>query len=94
MALQATISSVGLRELHNRTSELIRRVTETGEEISVTRRGRPVVRIVPVDENDPVDRLRRAGMLREAEPSDRKLPPPIKLDNDATVSDLVREQRR
>jgi prevent-host-death family protein len=94
MTLHASVPSVGLRELHNRTSELIRQVAETGEEISVTRRGRPVVRIVPVDENDPVDRLRRMGMLREAMPSSRELPPPIKLDNDATVSDLVREQRR
>ncbi|MBI4897383.1 MAG: type II toxin-antitoxin system prevent-host-death family antitoxin [Actinobacteria bacterium] len=94
MALHARTFSVGLRELHNRTSELIKQLTETGDEISVTLHGRPVARIVPVDQNDPIERLRRTGMLREASPNPHTLSPPIKLDGGATVSDLVREHRR
>lgn len=39
---------VGVRELKNRASELIRRVRDRGEEIQVTYRGRTVARLVPV----------------------------------------------
>jgi prevent-host-death family protein len=41
------MSLVGLRELRQRASELIRRV-EAGEEITITVAGRPSARLVPV----------------------------------------------
>lgn len=41
------MSVVGLRELRQRASELIRRV-EAGEEITVSVAGRPSARLVPV----------------------------------------------
>ncbi len=41
------MDSVGLRELRQDASELIRRV-ETGEQIEITVAGRPAARIVPV----------------------------------------------
>jgi prevent-host-death family protein len=40
--------TVGIRELKQQTSELIRRVREEGEEIQVTYRGEVVALLVPV----------------------------------------------
>lgn len=40
--------TVGIRELKQQTSELIRRVRETGDEIYVTHRGKVVARIIPI----------------------------------------------
>lgn len=41
------MTTVGIRELKARTSELMRRVSEDGETIEVTQHGRVVARIVP-----------------------------------------------
>ena len=40
--------TVGIRELKQQTSELIRRVREQGDEIQVTLHGKVVARILPV----------------------------------------------
>lgn len=40
--------SVGIRELRERTSEIIRWVREEGQEVQVTHYGQPVARLVPV----------------------------------------------
>jgi len=40
--------TVGIRELKQKTSELIRQVRERGDEIRVTHHGRIVARIIPV----------------------------------------------
>lgn len=42
---------VGLRELRQQASELVRRA-EAGESITVTVSGRPAARLVPVDRNN------------------------------------------
>lgn len=95
MATQiGNVASVGVRELHNRTSELIRQVAESELDLTVTVHGMRVARIVPIDENDPVEELRRQGLIREGRRSGRPLAPAIKLKDGATVSDLVKEQRR
>jgi prevent-host-death family protein len=41
------VSTVGLRELRQQASELVRRV-EAGEEITITISGRPTARLVPI----------------------------------------------
>jgi len=41
------MSSVAVRELRNRTADVVRRV-EAGETVTLTNRGREVARIVPV----------------------------------------------
>jgi prevent-host-death family protein len=41
------MSTVGLRELRQQASELIRRV-EAGEEVTITVAGRPSARLVPI----------------------------------------------
>jgi prevent-host-death family protein len=40
--------TVGVRELKQQTSELLRRVRERGDEIRVTHHGKVVARIIPV----------------------------------------------
>lgn len=41
------MATVGLRELRQQTSELLRRV-EAGEEVTITVSGRPSARLVPI----------------------------------------------
>ena len=45
-----TVDTVGLREANQDLSALVERVARTGRGVTVTRRGVPVVRIVPIDE--------------------------------------------
>jgi prevent-host-death family protein len=47
------MSAVGVRELKQNTSEIIRRVREKGEEIEVTYHGEVVARLVPVKRRKP-----------------------------------------
>jgi prevent-host-death family protein len=46
-----TAETVGLREANQDFSALVERVARTGRGVTVTRRGVPVVRIVPIDED-------------------------------------------
>jgi prevent-host-death family protein len=56
---------IGTFEAKNRLSELLDKV-ELGEEIVITRRGRPVARIVPITDRRDVERARRAAQrIRE-----------------------------
>lgn len=41
--------SIGIRELHTRTAEVLRKVRERKAEYVVTHRGRPVAVLLPVD---------------------------------------------
>lgn len=45
------MTAIGVRELKARAGELVRRI-ESGERILVTKRGRPVAAIVPVEDPD------------------------------------------
>jgi prevent-host-death family protein len=47
--------TVGIRELKQQTSELIRRVREEGSEIQVTYHGKVVARLVPVRPPEPFE---------------------------------------
>ena len=69
------MTSVGIRELRQRASELLRQV-EKGETIEITDRGRPVAVLAPLPDPSPIERLRAAGDLTPAaEPFDDLLPP-------------------
>ena len=60
--------AVGLRELRHSTSEVIARVRQ-GEIIDVTEYGRPIARIVPIQDREPlpiVESLVRAGRMQLA----------------------------
>lgn len=71
------MASVGIRELRQRASELLRRV-EDGESIEITDRGRPVAVLGPLPA-DPVERLRASGDLQESEGDLADLPQPLSL---------------
>jgi prevent-host-death family protein len=71
------MTSVGVRELRQRASELLRRVEE-GESIEITDRGRPVAMLTPLPD-DPLVRLRASGDLGENEGDLADLPDPLTL---------------
>ena len=70
------MASVGVRELRQRASELLRRV-EQGETIQVTDRGRPVAVLSPPPAGSVLDRLRAIGEVEAAAGSIEDLPPPL-----------------
>ena len=67
---------MGIRELQERASELLRLV-RAGQTLEVTDRGRPVARLTPIPDLSPLDRLRAAGEVSEAEGSLDDLPEPL-----------------
>jgi prevent-host-death family protein len=78
---------VGIRELRQRASELVRRV-ENGESIEITDRGRPVAVLAPLPE-DPVERLRAAGDLQAGDRDLTELPEPLSLAAGVEAPSLV-----
>lgn len=78
---------VGAFEAKNKLAELLDAV-ESGEEITITRRGKPVARLVRHDARGDrrraEDAARRIMELREG----------ITLGDDVTISDLIDEGRR
>jgi prevent-host-death family protein len=72
------MTTVGVRGLRQRASELLRRV-EAGETIEVTDRGRPVAVLAPLPEAEPLERLRAAGDVTPATRSLDDLPKPLPL---------------
>ena len=72
------MASIGVRELRQRASELLRRV-EQGETIVVTDRGRPVALLSPPPDGGPLDRLRALGEVDPATGNLDDLPEPLVL---------------
>jgi prevent-host-death family protein len=72
------MASVGVRELRQRASELLRRV-QAGETIEVTDRGRPVAVLAPLPDAGPLERLRSSGELMAASGDLADLPEPLPL---------------
>jgi prevent-host-death family protein len=72
------VASIGIRELRQRASELLRRV-EQGETIEVTDRGRRVAILSPPPEGSPLERLRTLGDVESAKGDFDELPEPLVL---------------
>jgi prevent-host-death family protein len=72
------MASIGIRELRQRASELLRRVAR-GETIEVTDRGRRVAILSPAPEGSPLDRLRAMGEIEPATGDLDDLPDPLVL---------------
>lgn len=70
------MDQVGVRELRQRASELLRLV-EAGETIEITDRGRPVALLTPLPDGSPLERLRAAGEVDAATDELKDLPPPL-----------------
>ena len=82
------MAEIGIRELKQQASEVIRRVREKKEVITITYRGRPVAKLVPVD----YTRAESAAVWAEMDELARELEPYIAKDVSAV--DAVSEQRR
>ncbi len=70
--------SVGVRELRQRASELLRQV-ERGESIQITDRGRPVALLSPLPTGSPYRQLRAEGQIELASGELEDLPEPLPL---------------
>ena len=91
MTLHTQSGEVGVRELHDRLSEYLQRVEE-GQEVLVTRRGRPIARLSAAEPRDPLAELAERGLVRL--PKGRRSPRRARVKAAGPVSDLVAEQRR
>jgi prevent-host-death family protein len=91
------MASIGIRELRQRASELLRRVQQ-GETIEVTDRGRPVALLSPIPDVSPLDRLRTAGEVSEPTGDLDDLPEPLKLgpgqESPSSVLERLRRNER
>ena len=67
--------TVGVRELRQRASELLRLV-EAGHTVRITDRRRPVAVLAPLSATTPLEDLRSQGRLHPATPH-RSLPDPL-----------------
>jgi prevent-host-death family protein len=72
------MASVGVRQLRQRASELLRRV-EAGETIEITDRGRAVAVLAPLPNGSPLDQLKATGEVIAATQRLEDLPPPLTL---------------
>jgi len=91
------MTSVGVRELRQRASELLRLV-EQGEIVEITDRGRPVARLTPLPTGTPLEQMRAAGEIEPASADLEDLPPPVVLPDDvespsAVLARLRRDER-
>lgn len=82
---------VGVRALRDELSRHLDEVKD-GHTVTVTERGRPIARIVPVTEQTTLERLRAEGRVTPARNRRQPLPPVVAADG--SVSELVSEQRR
>jgi prevent-host-death family protein len=91
------MTSVGVRELRQRASDLLRRV-EQGETIEITDRGRPVAMLTPVPVGGELERLRAAGDVNAATSDPTDLPPlvdlPSGVESPSTVLERLRQDER
>lgn len=80
--------SVGVRELRQRASELLRLVQQ-GETIEVTDHGHPVAMLGPLPDAGPLQRLRSSGELAAPGGDIDDLPAPLPLGPDQQAPSIV-----
>jgi prevent-host-death family protein len=87
------MTSVGVRELRQRASGLLRLV-ERGETVEITDRGRPVALLTPIPEGSPLERMRAAGDVETATADLDDLPEPLVLSTEVDLPSRVLERLR
>jgi prevent-host-death family protein len=87
------MTTVGIRELRQRASELLRRV-EAGEVFEITDRGRPVAVLGPLPAGAALDRLRASGELVAATADLDDLPEPLDLAAGQEAPSIVLDRLR
>lgn len=90
--LQDMAVEVGVRELRESLSEWLDRAA-AGEDVIVTERGKPKVRMSAATGEHIIDQLVREGRARAAKGPRGPLPPPIPVKGNP-VTDALLEQRR
>ena len=87
------MTRVGIRELRQRASELLRLV-EQGETIEITDRGRPVAMLAPLPDGSPLEQLRRAGEIEASTGELEDLPDPLRSTGPEVPSAVLMRLRR
>lgn len=87
------MARVGVRELRQRASELLRLV-EDGETIEITDRGRPVALLTPLPAGSPLERLRATGEAEPATADLDDLPAPLRSRAAELPSEVLARLRR
>ncbi|MEJ7731954.1 MAG: type II toxin-antitoxin system prevent-host-death family antitoxin [Polyangiaceae bacterium] len=86
--------TIGVRELRQRASEVLRQVAQ-GATFEVTDRGRPVALLVPLPEASPLQRLRDSGdvALGRGRLADLAPPPELPRGSESPSQVLARLRR-
>jgi prevent-host-death family protein len=84
---------VGVRELRQRASDLLRLVGR-GETVEITDRGRPVALLTPLPSGGPLDQLRGAGEVEAPTADLDDLPPPLTSRAAESPSEVLARMRR
>jgi prevent-host-death family protein len=88
------MTRVGVRELRQRASELLRLV-ERGETIEITDHGRPVAVLAPLSHATGLAELRETGQVEAASFGINGLPDPLEVPADGpSASDVLTALRR
>jgi len=82
---------IGIKELRDGLSRHLASV-RAGATVTITDHGRPVARIIPVEQPNRLEQLIAEGRVTQS--ARRKSPAPAPVATEGTVSDLVAEQRR
>lgn len=86
-------NEVGVRDLKNHLSKYLESV-ERGEPLTITRRGKPVAKMLPAEQKTGLEKLIAEGIVSWSGRKP-KLPKPIMLQGPGkTLSDYVIEGRR
>lgn len=85
---------VGVRELKNQLSKYLRQV-KAGQTVTITERGQPVGKIVPVAQSleEKLEAMAQAGLLRWSGKRLEPMEPVAAIQGDRTVADLLIENR-
>lgn len=93
MCYKYPMTSVGVRELRQRASELLRLV-ERGETVEITDRGRLVALLAPLPTGSPLQRMRAAGEIDSASEELDDLPEPLVIAEPEAPSAVLERLRR
>ncbi len=90
-----TVTTVGIRELKTHLSKYVRQV-KRGDTIVITDHGKPVGRIVPVEQTieEKLLALRDSGFLEWDGEKLEPRTPTLSLSGDKTAAELLLEDRR
>ncbi len=86
------MASVGIRELRDTVSAVIRRVA-AGETIDVTDHGHPVARLVPLRVTSVLDQMIAEGRATAAEGDLLEYDPPPRAAGEPLLSEVLAELR-